>query len=169
MRQLREAFPLPCRSQYVLFDHDAKFGNAVLNFLQSSGLKPLRTSIRSPWQNGTAERWVGSARRELFDRIIPLNEYHLRRLGREYVAYYHDDRTHIGLNKTTPTHRPTEQRPLGRSQIRSIPRLGGLHHRYSWSEAQCRMPDYAVCSVRNVILNVIRWQSRECCPDSRAT
>jgi len=35
--------------------------------------------------NGTAERWVGSARRELFDRIIPLNEYHLRRLGREYA------------------------------------------------------------------------------------
>ena len=135
VQQLREAFPLPCRSQYVLFDHDAKFGNAVLNFLQSSGLKPLRTSVCSPWQNGTAERWVGSARRELFDRIIPLNEYHLRRLGREYVAYYHDDRTHIGLNKATPSHRPTEQRPLEKSHICSVPRLGGLHHRYSWSEA----------------------------------
>ncbi|HEX4748150.1 MAG TPA: hypothetical protein VH302_01285 [Bryobacteraceae bacterium] len=46
----------------------------------------MRTSVRSPWQNGTAERWVGSARRELLDHIIPLNEYLLRRLGREYLA-----------------------------------------------------------------------------------
>jgi len=82
VQQLREAFPLPCPYRYVLFDHDAKFGHDVLNFLQSSDLKPRRTSIGSPWQNGTAERFVGSARRELLDHVIPLNEYHLRRLGR---------------------------------------------------------------------------------------
>jgi hypothetical protein len=46
---------------------------------------------------------VGSARRELLDHIIPLNEYHLRRLGRDYLAYYHQNRTHIGLKKATPT------------------------------------------------------------------
>jgi transposase InsO family protein len=81
VQQLREAFPLPCPYRYVWFDHDARFGNEVLEFLRSSALKPLRTSIRSPWQNGTAERWVGSVRRELLDHVIPLNEYHLRRLG----------------------------------------------------------------------------------------
>jgi putative transposase len=64
--------------------------------------KPIRTSIRSPWQNGVAERWVGSARREMLDHVIPLNEQHLRRLLLEYLAYYHDDRTHIGLEKQTP-------------------------------------------------------------------
>ncbi|MFL6451875.1 MAG: integrase core domain-containing protein [Bryobacteraceae bacterium] len=103
VQQLREAFPLPCPYRYVLFDHDAKFGNDVLKFLKSSDLMPLRTSIRSPWQNGVAERWVGSVRRELLDQVIPLNEFHLRRLGREYVSYYHQDRTHVASTRTLPT------------------------------------------------------------------
>jgi hypothetical protein len=93
----------------VLFDHDSKFGNQVLQFLKSSALEPMRTSIRSPWQNGVAERWVGSVRHELFFHIIPLNEYHLRRLGRDYLAFYHQDRTHIGLNKSTPAERAVEK------------------------------------------------------------
>jgi transposase InsO family protein len=119
----------------VLFDHDSKFGNDVLDFLKSSALKPIRTGIRSPWQNGTAERWVGSARRELLDHIIPLNEYHLRRLGRDYLTYYHQDRTHIGLNKCTPAGRAVQNRSPFRSRIVSRSRLGGLDHRYDWSEA----------------------------------
>jgi putative transposase len=135
VQQLREAFPLPCPYRYVLFDHDAKFGTDVINFLKSSELKPVRTGIQSPWQNGTAERWVGSARRELLDHIIPLNEYHLRRHVRDYLAYYHADRTHIGLNKSTPDHRATEPRSPDGSHLISLPRLGGLHHRYRWSEA----------------------------------
>lgn len=135
VQQLREAFPLPCPYRYVLFDHDAKFGDDVLHFLQSSDLKPVRTNIGSPWQNGTAERWVGSARRELLDHIIPLNEYHLRRLGRDYLPSYHRDRTHVGLDKATPINRMMEQRSIDRTHIASSPRLGGLHHRYSWFEA----------------------------------
>ena len=88
VQQLHEALPLPCPYRYVLFDRDAKFGTQVLAFLKASGIEPVRTSWRSPWQNGIAERWVRSARRELLDHIIPLNEHHLRRLGREYLAYY---------------------------------------------------------------------------------
>ena len=130
----REAFPLPFPYRSVLFDHDGKFGGDVLTFLQSSDLKPMRTSIRSPWQNGTAERWVGSARREFLDHVIPLNEDHLRRLARDYITYYHLDRTHIGLNKGTPAKRAIEARSLRRSYLISTPRLGGLHHRYSWSQ-----------------------------------
>jgi len=64
--------PFPYR--YVLFDHDAKFGNDVFELLRASGIRPLRTSVRSPWQNGIAERWVGSVRREMLDHVIPLNE-----------------------------------------------------------------------------------------------
>jgi putative transposase len=135
LQQLREAFPLPCPYGYVVFDHDSKFGNEVVQFLKSSDLKPMRTSIRSPWQNGVAERWVGSARRELLDHVIPLNEFHLRRLGREYLAYYHQGRPHIGLNKNTPAERAVESRSPLQTQIASKSRLGGLHHRYSWSEA----------------------------------
>ncbi len=135
VQQLREALPLPCPYRYVLFDRDAKFGDEVVGFLKASGIKPIRTSVRSPWQNGIAERWVGSARRELLDHVIPWNERHLRRLGREYLAYYHEDRTHIGLEKTTPASRLIERRMNGTSAIHSQARIGGLHHRYIWTEA----------------------------------
>ena len=54
-------------------------------FLKASGIKPLRTSVRSPWQNGIAERWVGSVRREMLDHVIPLNERHLRRKCQDSV------------------------------------------------------------------------------------
>jgi len=59
----------------------------------------VRTSIGSPWQNGVAERWVGSCRRELLDHTIVLNERHLKRLLSDYVSYYNEDRTHLGLEK----------------------------------------------------------------------
>ena len=88
VQQLREALPLPCPYRYVLFDRDTKFGGDVVEFLQASSMKPIRTSVRSPWQNGVAERWVGSCRRELLDHVIVLSESHLRRLVREYTQYY---------------------------------------------------------------------------------
>jgi len=135
VQQLHEALPLPCPYRYVLFDRDAKFGTQVLAFLKASGIEPVRTSWRSPWQNGIAERWVRSARRELLDHIIPLNEHHLRRLGREYLAYYHEDRTHITLDKSTPGSRVVEARLTKASRIQSQSRVGGIHHRYSWAEA----------------------------------
>ena len=99
VQQLREALPRPCPYRYILFDRDSKFGGEVREFLKASGIQPVRTSFRSPWQNGVAERWVGSCRREMLDHVIPLHERHLLRLGLEYITYYHEDRTHIGLNK----------------------------------------------------------------------
>jgi transposase InsO family protein len=65
VQQLREAFPEAGVYRYMILDSDAKFDTDVLAFLQSTGLRPKRSSIRSPWQNGVAERWVGSCRREL--------------------------------------------------------------------------------------------------------
>jgi putative transposase len=92
-------------------------------------LASVRTSFRSPWQNGVAERWVGSCRRDLLDHVIAFNERHLKRLVAEYVRYYHDDRTHLGLQKETPGRRKTAI-CIGHSRVVSLPRLGGLHHRY---------------------------------------
>src|SRR6266481_2793116 len=69
--------------------------------IRSMSITCLQTSVRSPWQNGVAERWVGSCRRDLLDHVIALNERHLRRLLAQYVSYYHDDRTHLGLGKET--------------------------------------------------------------------
>jgi len=135
VQQLREALPLPCPYRYILFDRDRKFGGEVREFLKASGIKAVRTSVRSPWQNGVAERWVGSCRREMLDHIIPLNERHLLRLGHEYIRYYHEDRTHIGLHKETPAGRLVESQPSPSSRVWALPRIGGLHHRYTWSAA----------------------------------
>ena len=128
-QQLREAFPYEHRCKYLIFDRDAKFGNEVWSAVESMELASVRTSFKSPWQNGVAERWVGSCRRDLLDHVIALNERHLRRLLSEYVRYYHEDRTHLGLNKETPGDRPTAIR-TGDCGVISKPRLGGLHHRY---------------------------------------
>jgi len=135
IQQLREAFPEAGPYRYAIFDRDSKFDAELTAFLKATGLKPKRTSIQAPWQNGIAERWVGSCRREILDHVIALNEQHLRRLIRDYVSYYHQDRIHDSLEKDTPHRRPVEQRPCANATLISIPRLGGLHHRYSWREA----------------------------------
>jgi hypothetical protein len=73
---------------------------------------------------------VGSCRRDLLDYVIVPNERHLKRLMTEYVRYCHEDRTHLGVAKDTPAGRPVAVRPRVPSKIQSLPRLGGLHHRY---------------------------------------
>jgi putative transposase len=135
LQQLREVFSEAGPYRYVIFDRDAKFDGQVIAFLKCTGLIPKRTSVQSPWQNGVAERWIGSCRRELLAHVIPLNETHLRRLLREYVAYYHEDRIHDSLEKDTPNRRVTEHRPSAAAMVVGNARLGALHDRYSWSEA----------------------------------
>jgi transposase InsO family protein len=127
VQQLREAFPYQSAPRFLILDRDAKYGLEVPEALQSMSIAAVQTSFRSPWQNGVAERWVGSCRRELLDHIIALNERHLRRLLSEFVSYYHDDRTHLGLFKETPGRRI---RSAATGQVIAYPRLGGLHHRY---------------------------------------
>jgi len=107
----------------------------VTAFLKAAGLKPKRTSAQAPWQNGLAERWVGSCRREILDYIIPLNEQHLRRIMRDYVTYHEQDRLDDSLAKDAPKRRPIEQRPGSKATVITLPRLGGLHHRYAWRQA----------------------------------
>ena len=135
VQQLREAFPEAAPQRYVILDRDAKFDADVLAFLNATGLRPKRTSIQSPWQNGIAERWVGGCRRELLDHVIALNEVHPRRLVRDYVSYFHEDRIHDSLGKDTPNRRPFEKKPCSKVTLVSSARLGGLHHRYSWKQA----------------------------------
>ena len=127
VQQLREAFPFGSAPRFVIFDRDAKYGLEIPLAIRSLGISPVRTSFESPWQNGVAERWVGSCRRDLLDHIIAVNERHLKRLLSEYVRYYHEDRTHLGLGKGTPNHRI---RSMVSGRVLSHERLGGLHHRY---------------------------------------
>lgn len=129
-QQLRETFPYDSAPRYLIFDRDTNFNPEVTNTVKSFGIQPKRTSFRSPWQNGVAERWVSSCRRDLLDRVIVLNERHLKRLMREYVRYYHEDRTHLALEKRTPGGREAMKSSDARCKVISMPRLGGLHHRY---------------------------------------
>jgi transposase InsO family protein len=126
VQQLWEAFPFASAPRFLIFDRDAKYGAEVPAAIRSMKIKCVRTSFGSPWQNGVAERWVESCRRELLDRIIVLNECHLKRSLSEYVRYYQEDRTHLGLGKGTPNHRP---RSIASGRIVALERLGGLHHR----------------------------------------
>jgi putative transposase len=97
--------------RYAILDRDSIFNADVIAFLKASGLEPKRTSIQAPWQDGIAERWIGSCRREILDHIIPVNEEHLRRLIRDYVRYYHEDRVHDSLTKDAPNRGPIEPKP----------------------------------------------------------
>jgi len=127
VQQLREAFPFESAPRFLIFDRDGKYGVEVPAAVRSLRIRPVRTSFESPWQNGVAERWIESCRHELLDHIIAVNELHLKRLLSDYVCYYHEDRTHLGLNKQTPGDRV---RSSNRGAVISRPRLGGLHHRY---------------------------------------
>jgi len=130
-QQLREAFPYDTAPKYLILDREHTFHGEVLETVENLGIIPVRTAIRSPWQNGVAERFVGSCRRDLLDHVIVLNERHLKRLMVEYVRYYHDDRTHLALAKETPAGRIAARSAAASAKIVSMPRLGGLHHRYN--------------------------------------
>lgn len=127
LQQLREAFLFQSAPRYLILDHDAKYGMQVPVAARSLGMKPVRTSFEGPWQNGVAEQWVESCRRDPLDPIISMNELPLKRLLAEYVHYYHEDRTRLGLGKGTPSGR-IGSRASG--PILSREQLGGLHHRY---------------------------------------
>ena len=90
------------------------------------GIRDKPTAPASPWQNGFAERLIGSIRRECVDHIIVLGEVHLRQILQSYARYYNDIRTHRSLDKDAPVSRQIQR--IG--SIKSHAILGGLHHHY---------------------------------------
>ena len=135
-QQLREAFPFDALvPRHMIFDRDPIFNKAVVTTLEGIGAKSSRTAYRCPWQNPIAERWIGSVRRELLDHVVVLNKRQLHRLLRSYVAYYHEDRCHLSLDKDPPVMRPVTPKPSPDAKVIALPRVGGLHHRYEWRDA----------------------------------
>ncbi len=129
-QQLREAFPYDSAPRFLILDREHTFHGEVLTTAETLGISPIQIAVRSPWQNGVAERFVGSCRRDLLDHVIVLNERHLKRLMADYIRYYHEDRTHLGLDKQTPAVRRAAERTNAANKVVGMPRLGGLHHRY---------------------------------------
>ena len=91
------------------------------------GIEEIVTAARSPWQNGYAERVIGSIKRECTNHLMVVGEQHLRRILGEYRRYYNRSRPHLALAKDAPEGRPVE---TGQGRVISEPVLGGLHHVY---------------------------------------
>ena len=125
-RQITQAFPWDETPRYLVHDRDRVYGAAVTRRLRAMGIRDKPIAPGSPWQNGFAERLIGSIRRECTDYVVALGEGHLRRVLQSYARYYNKSRTHRSLNKDAPIHRAIES--LG--TITSRPVLGGLHHQY---------------------------------------
>src|SRR5439155_24967075 len=101
-QRLREAIPFEQRPRYQIRDNDRKYGPAFARVAVATGITELRTAYRAPRQNATCERFLGSVRRECTDPVLVLGEAHLRRILREYAAYFNTARPHQGLRQRVP-------------------------------------------------------------------
>ncbi|MCZ6677087.1 MAG: integrase core domain-containing protein [Candidatus Poribacteria bacterium] len=134
-QQIVEAFPWDSSPRYLLRDRDGIYGEWFQRRVQSMGIEEVLTAYRGPWQNAYIDRLNGSIRRVCTDHIVVFGERRLRSILRGYFEYYHEDRTHLGLEKETPIGRPISNRGSPSTNLAELPRAGGLHHRYSWGEA----------------------------------
>jgi putative transposase len=127
-RQIVEAFPADAAPAYLLRDRDRIYGAEFARRIERMGIREVLIAPRAPWQNPFVERVIGSIRRECLDHFLVLNERHLLRLLRAYLAYYNAARPHQALDQNSPHPRSLE--PPSQQRIVAIPHLGGLHHRY---------------------------------------
>src|ERR1700761_6027080 len=123
--QVTEACGWEQAPRYLIRDRDGAYGEVFIRRLRSMGIRDRPTSPRSPWQNGYAERLIGSIRRECLDHVVVFSERHLRHLLLSYMKYYNGARTH--LEKDAPISRAVDRA----GHMRCRPILGGLHHKYA--------------------------------------
>jgi putative transposase len=127
-QQIVDAFPDDSAPGYLLRDRDRVYGQQFRHRVKGMGIEEVLTAPHSPWQNPFAERLIGSIRRECLNHVLILGEGHLRRILTRYIAYYHQARTHLALDKDAPDLRPIAFPAAGK--IVQLPEVGGLHHRY---------------------------------------
>jgi transposase InsO family protein len=121
-RGRRLALAVPGRNAAVpVLGDGTRHPDCYLHHLNGAVIAP-----GSPWQNGSAERLIGTLRCECLDQMLIFGEAHLRRILSAYAAYYNQARTHLALQKDVPLHRAVQ--PSG--AIVAIPILVGLHHQY---------------------------------------
>jgi transposase InsO family protein len=125
-RQITEAFPWVSAPTYLVRDNDGAYGHDFTSRVRAMGIRDRPISPQSPWQNGYAERLIGTLRRECLDQMVIFGEAHLRRILSAYAPYYNQARTHLALQKDAPLHRAV----LRSGAIVAIPILAGLHHQY---------------------------------------
>jgi transposase InsO family protein len=126
-RQITEAFPWASAPAYLVRDNDRAYGQVFTSRVRAMGVRDRPISPGSPWQNGYAERLIGTVRRECLDRTLIFGEAHLRRILLLYACYYNETRTHLSLRKDAPLGRAVQRH----GAIIAMPVLAGLHHRYA--------------------------------------
>ncbi len=125
-QQITEAFPWTSAPTYLVRDNDGCYGRVFTSRVRAMGIRDRPISPRSPWQNGIAERLIGTLRRECLDHMLVVGEAHLRRILSSYASYYNRARTHIALQKDAPQHRAVQHD----GAIVGLSILAGLHHQY---------------------------------------
>jgi transposase InsO family protein len=125
-RQITEAFPWNEAPRYLIRDQDGIYGDRVRRRIEAMGIRDRPIARGSPWQNGYAERLIGSIRRECLDHVVILGAAHLQRILRAYAHYYNNLRTHRSLDKDAPRLRSVQS--VGRITSQAV--VGGLHHQY---------------------------------------
>jgi putative transposase len=141
LQQLREAIGFEERYEYLLHDRDSIFAKHLDESIERLGVTVLRSPPRSPKANAVCERVIGTIRRECLDWLIPLSEYHLRRILKSWIRHYNGGRPHMSLGPGIPdapaiTTLPAPSSPHRRGEpyvVRASPILGGLHHEYTFA------------------------------------
>jgi transposase InsO family protein len=137
-QQLREAIPSDHGYRFLIHDRDRIFSADLDKSIRKLGLRVLKSPYRSPLANCFCERVIGTLRRECLDFLIPLGQWHVLRIVKEWASYYNTSRPHMSLGPgipSPPEHlparlQPTRHRIAGDLRVCARPVLGGLHHDY---------------------------------------
>jgi putative transposase len=127
------------RFRFLIRDRDSKFTAAFDTVFTAIDIRIIKTPVRAPRANAIAERFVGTIRRELLDRILILNRRHAAVVLHEFEGHYNDHRPHPTLRQAAPL-RPLPHRPPTEiHKIQRHDRLGGVLHEISRSHKVLRV------------------------------
>jgi transposase InsO family protein len=116
--------------RFLVRDRDSKFTGVFDAVFASEDIRILRTPVLAPRANAIAERWIGTIRRELLDRMLILNRRHLETVLAKYVAHFNDHRPHRTLHQAAPLQPLPSPASPSQLHVRRHDRLGGLIHEY---------------------------------------
>jgi putative transposase len=116
---------------FLIRDRDSKFTDTFDAVFASEGIRILRTPVRAPRANAIAERWIGTLRREILDRMLIVNRRHLETVLAEYVAHFNAHRPHRALHQAAPLKPLPQLASPPHLRLRRRNRIGGLIHEYA--------------------------------------
>jgi transposase InsO family protein len=116
--------------RFLIRDRDTKFTSAFDAVFTAIDVRIIKTPVRAPRANAIAERFVGSIRRELLDRILIINQCHATAVLRQYERHYNDHRPHRTLAQAAPLRPLPEYATTELHRVVRRDRLGGLIHEY---------------------------------------